>query len=88
MTILLGLLAVVFGAVAAWAALRLIEIGRELPHGAPAADEMEVPNRARRALPLRLRICLSQIRSGNGKKAPPAAKNLRQRFGQLSDHAR
>ena len=88
MTILLGLLAVMFGAVAAWAAWKLIEIDRELSHGAPDTDAMEVPKRARHALPLRLRICLSQIRGGNSKKTPPIAINVRQHLGQLSDHAR
>lgn len=88
MTILLGLLAVVFGAVAAWAAWKLIEISRELPHGAPDADEIGVPKRTRHALPLRLRICLSQIRGGDGTKAPSTATTVRQHLGQLSDHAR
>ena len=88
MTILLIVLAVVFGAVAACAAWKLIEISRNLSRGTPGADAMEVPTRARHALPLRPRICLSQIRGGNGEKALPAATFVRQHLGRRSDHAR
>lgn len=63
-TVLLVALALLFGALAVWAAWNLIETGRDSDKGAANAEEVKASSRAGHAGPPRVRICESQIHGG------------------------